>query len=116
MRKITVHIVMGAPRNFSRGGQNHRQFKKSIRFRRAVQNNDPLSTRRRRKRNFLRFLRRFRLKYRKSMVRADGASEKFSVFCRTAEYDVIISNSRREASAPTPVASPVDAHGFREVL
>ena len=31
---------MGARRNFSRGGQNHRLLKKLARFRRAVQKND----------------------------------------------------------------------------
>ena len=33
--------AMGARRNFSRGGQNRRHFKKSTRFRRAVQKNRP---------------------------------------------------------------------------
>ena len=84
---------MGARRNFSRGGQNHRHFKKLTSFRRAVQKIDHFSSRRRRKRNILRFLRRFRLKYRVSIASAEGASENFKIFCRTAAYDVIFSNS-----------------------
>ena len=35
-----THTCMGARRYFSRGGQNHRQFKKLTRFRRAVQKTD----------------------------------------------------------------------------
>ena len=73
-------MYMGARRNFSRGGQNHRHFKKSTRFRRAVQKIDHFSARRRRKRIFLRFSRRFRLKYRVSSASAEGASENFRVF------------------------------------
>ena len=73
---------------FSRGGQNHRNFKKSTRFRRAAQKINHFSSHRRRKRNFLRFLRRFRLKYRVSSASAEGASENFRVFCRTAAYGV----------------------------
>ena len=101
-------VCMGARRNFSRGGQNHRHLKKSTRFRRAVQIIDHLSACRRRKRKFLRFflLRHFRLEYRVSSESAEGASENFRVFCRMAAYDVIFSNSR---GASAPFAPPLRA-------
>ena len=99
---------MGARRKISRGGQNHRHLKKLTRFRRAVQKMTSFSARRRRKRKLLRFLRRFRLKYRVFKASAAGASEKFWVFCGTAAYDVIFSNSRGVASAP--LAPPAGAH------
>ena len=95
-------FYMGARRNFSRGGQSHRQFKKSTRFRRAVQEIDHLSARRRRKRKFLHFSRRLRLKCRVSSASAEGASKNFRVFCRTAAYDVIFSNSRGGGQVPSP--------------
>ena len=98
---------MGARRNFSRGGQNHRHFKKLISFPRAVQKIDQFSARRRRKRKFLRFLRRFRLKYRVSIATAEGASENFKVFCRTAAYDVIFSNSRGGKCPLAPLRAPM---------
>ena len=91
---------MGARRNFSRGGQNHRHLKKLTSFRRAVQKIDHFSARRRLKRKIVRFLRRFRLKYSVSIASAKGASENFKVFCRTAAYDVIFPNSRGGATAP----------------
>ena len=106
---IQLVKIMGARRNFSRGGQSRRHFKKSTRFRRAVQKIDHFSARRRRKRKFLRFLRRFRLKYRVSIASAEGASENFRVFCRTAAYDVIFSNSRGgqvPPLAPPPCGRP----------
>ena len=55
------------------------------------------------------FLRRFRLKHRVSSASAVGASENFRVFCRTAAYDVIFSNSRGGASAPPcpPLRAPM---------
>ena len=45
------------------------------------------------------------------MVSAEGASENFRVFCRTAKYDVIFSNSRGRASAPPPAG----AHAYRSM-
>ena len=93
---------MGARRKFSRGGQNHQHLKKLARFRRAVHKIDHFSARLRRKRKFLRFSRRFRLKYRVSRASAEGASENVRVFCRTAVCDVTFSNSRG-ASAPPPL-------------
>ena len=54
-----MEIDMGARRNFSRGGQSHRHFKKSTRIRRAVQNIDHFSAHRRRKRKILRFFAAF---------------------------------------------------------
>ena len=57
---------MGARRNFSSAGRDYQHFKKLTHFRRVVQKIDHFSARRRRKRNFLRSLRRFRLKYRVS--------------------------------------------------
>ena len=68
-------MLMGARRNFSRGGQNHRHFKSWHDFGAPYQK--------------LRFLRRFRLKYRVSIASAEGASQNFRVICRTAAYDVI---------------------------
>ena len=104
--KITLKSIdpMGARRNFSRGGQSHRHFKKSIRFRCAEHKIDHFSARRRSKRKFLRFLfsRRLRLKYRVSSASAEGASDNFRVFCRTAAYDVIFSNSREGQVPPLP--------------
>ena len=69
-------------------------YKKSTIFRRAVQKIDHFSARRRRKRNFCVFSRRFRLKYRVFSASAEGSRENLRVFCRTAAYDVIFSNSR----------------------
>ena len=101
---------MGARRKFSRGGQNHRHWKKLTCFRRAVQKVDFFSAaRRRRKRNVLRFSRRFRLKYRVSMASAEGASEKFRVFCRTAAYDVIFLKFHLFLHPPQLRASAPDA-------
>ena len=62
---------MGDRRNFSRGVQNHRHFKKSTRFRRAVQHID-----------------RFR--------RADGANEKFCVFSRCFRLTYRVSSASPE--------------------
>ena len=44
------------------------------------------------------------------MASAEGGSEKFRVFCRTAAYDVLFSNSRGEGEVP-PLPSPAGAHG-----
>ena len=84
---------MGARRNFSRGGQNHRHVKKLTRFRRAVQKIDLFRRAEGANENVCVFSRRIRLKYRVSIASAEGASENFKVFCRTAAYDVIFSNS-----------------------
>ena len=93
---------MGARRKFSRGGQSHRHFKKSTRFRRAEGAND----------KFCVFSRRFGLKYRVSSASAEGASENFRVFCRTAAYDVTFSNSRAGGGGKCPhLAPPAGAHG-----
>ena len=54
---------MGARRNFSRGGQNHQHFKKSTRFRRAVQNID-------------------------HFWRAEGANENFCVFRDVLDWNI----------------------------
>ena len=80
---------MGARRTFSRGGQNHQHFKNLTRFRRAVQKIDHFfSAPTAQTKNFAIFA-TFRLKHRVSMASAEGASENFRVFCRTAAYDVI---------------------------
>ena len=70
---------MGARRIFSRGGGAKPPTLKTV---------NTFSARPRRKRKVLRFLRRFRLKYKVSMASAEGGSEKFRVFCRTVAYDV----------------------------
>ena len=48
------------------------------------------------------------LKYRVSIASTKGASENFRVFCRTAEYDVIFSNSR--GGGQVPPCPPLRAH------
>ena len=95
-----INSTMGARRNFSRGWQNHRHFKKLTRFWRAVQKIDHFSARRRRKQNFLHFFAGPRLKYRVSIPSVEGASKNFRVFCTTAAYEVIFSNSRGEQGPP----------------
>ena len=81
------------------------RFKKLTRCRRAVQTIDHFSGRRRRKQKILRFLRRFRLRYRVSIASAEGASENFRAFCRTAAYDVIFFKFQGGGEAP-----PAGAH------
>ena len=98
---------MGTRRNFSRGGQNQQHFKKLTCFRRAVQIIDRLSARRGRKRKCLPFLPHFRLKYRVSKASADGASEKFRVFCRTQGYDVIFFKFQGGKCPPPPTGAHV---------
>ena len=68
------------------------------------------SARRRRKRKMLRFLRSFRLKYKVSITSAEGASEKFRVFCRMAAHDVIF--SKFQGGGKCPPCPPASAHGY----
>ena len=72
-------LVMGARRNFSRGGNTAWTDKKDLFF------GAP-----RCKRKLLRFFRRFRLNLRVFDASAEGASENFKVFNTRTAYDVII--------------------------
>ena len=102
---------MGARRNFSRGGQNHRHVKKLTRFRRAVQKIDLFRRAEGANENVCVFLRRFRLKYRVFKASAVGASEKFRVFCGTAAHDVIFFKFQGGGQVP-PLAPPAGAHVY----
>ena len=69
-----------APAGMFLKGQNHQHSKCWHVFWRAVQKIDHFSASLKRKRKLLRFLRRFRLKYRVSMASSEGASKNFRVF------------------------------------
>ena len=82
---------MGARKKFSRGGQNHRHFKKLTGLRRVVQKIDHFAARLEGAyENFCVFCTVLDLNIGyESMASAEGASENSMVFCRTAAYDVI---------------------------
>ena len=96
------HGIMGARRNFSRGG-NHQHFKKLTRFRRAVQKSTIFRRAEGANENCCVFSRRFRLKYRVFIASAVGASENFRVFCRAAAYDVILFQIHGGRQVPPPL-------------
>ena len=81
---MTVRRDHGRPQKIFQRGQNHQYFKKYNEI-------HHFPARQRRKRNILRFLRRFRLKCRVglSMSSAEGTSDNFRVFCGTTAYDVV---------------------------
>ena len=77
---LFMHVrAMGARRNVPEGTKPP-TLKMLTRFWRAVQKIDHFSASLKRKRKLLRFLRRFRLKYRVSMASSEGASKNFRVF------------------------------------
>ena len=106
---LIVPECMGARRNFSRGGQSHRHFKKSTRFRRAVQKIHHFSARRRRKRNFLRFFFRDVLDYNKGyLVRAPWApAQILRYFAGRQHMTSFFLNSRGASASLAPLRAPV---------
>ena len=90
--------IHGRPQEFLQRGAKPRGLTKMTYF----------SARRRRKRKILRFLRRFRLKYRVSIASAEGASENFRVFSTGTAYDVIIFKFKGGGQLPQ-VAPPLRA-------
>ena len=60
------------------------------------------------------FFARFWLKYGVYIASAEGAREKFRVFCRTAAYDVIFINSR-EGQVPTSPLRASMSTGFDDL-